>query len=200
MATYIYARVSTSQQETENQLSALRKHAPAALVFQDQISGSKRKPALLRLMSIWREGDTVYVYKLDRLSRDTLELLQVLRLAERKGVKIVPLTQSISDDPSGKLLSVILAGVSEFERNLISERTKNALAQIKESGRELGGFRRSCAVPFTETEESFIEARIGEMSWAEIQRQFQKEFTKTYANRDYIRVKYLRFKKYKSKL
>ena len=150
MKTAIYARVSTSDQTCELQLQELREYVtrrgwnPAAEYVDIGFSGAKAsRPALDSLMgaAARRQFDTILVYKLDRFGRSVLHLSQQLAALERFGVRFVAITQGIDTDasnPASKLLTTILSGVAEFERELIRERTSSGLRRAKASGKVLG--------------------------------------------------------------
>jgi putative DNA-invertase from lambdoid prophage Rac len=150
MKTAIYARVSTSDQDCELQLRELREYVerrgwePALEYVDTGVSGAKAsRPALDSLMAAAARHafDTVLTYKIDRFGRSVLHLAQQLAALERFGVRFMAVTQGIDTDasnPSSRLLLTILAGVAEFERELIRERTSSGLRRAKASGKVLG--------------------------------------------------------------
>jgi DNA invertase Pin-like site-specific DNA recombinase len=117
---------------------------PAVEFIDTGISGAKAsRPALDKLMAAAarREFDTILVYKLDRFGRSVLHLSQQLAALERYGVRFMAVTQGIDTDasnPASKLLTTILSGVAEFERELIRERTASGLRRAKANGKVLG--------------------------------------------------------------
>jgi DNA invertase Pin-like site-specific DNA recombinase len=147
----LYARVSTSEQETANQLEALRSFAGArgwALTeFVDHgISGAKeRRPAFDALLEAVRKRrvDVVACVKLDRLARSTHHLVTLAKEFQALGVDLVVLDQAIdTTTPSGRLLFHVLAAIAEFERDLIRDRVIAGIRRAKAHGRRLGRPRR----------------------------------------------------------
>jgi putative DNA-invertase from lambdoid prophage Rac len=145
----IYARVSTSDQNCELQLAELRQFVArhgweVAGEYIDTLSGSKAsRPALDRLMTAAqrREFDAVLVWKLDRFGRSVLHLSQQLAALASYNVRFVAVTQGLDTDqsnPCAKLMLTLLAGVAEFERELIIERTVAGIEAARKRGVQLG--------------------------------------------------------------
>lgn len=135
-----YARVSTQSQNLDLQIDALTK-AGCKKIFKEKVSGVKsEREELLKVMDQLRKGDTVIIYKLDRLARSMRHLVDLVAEIEAKGANIKSLNDAMIDTTTaqGKLVFNIFASISEFERNLISERTKAGLASAKKRGR-VGG-------------------------------------------------------------
>ena len=137
-----YARVSTRDQNLELQLDALTK-AGCERIYQEKVSGARAsRPELDELLSRLRPGDTVYIYKLDRLGRSLKHLLQVVGDLQQQGVGLVSLTDAINTTSAqGRLVFNLFASLAEFERELIRERTHAGLASARARGR-VGGRRR----------------------------------------------------------
>ena len=137
-----YARVSTRDQNLELQLDALNK-AGCEVIYQEKVSGaSTSRPELERLLTQLRTGDTVYIYKLDRLGRSLKHLLQVVGDFQQLGVGLVSLTDAINTTSAqGRLVFNLFASLAEFERELIRERTHAGLASARARGR-VGGRQR----------------------------------------------------------
>ena len=137
-----YARVSTRDQNLELQLDALHK-AGCETIFQEHASGAtKARPELDRLLASLRKGDTVYIYKLDRLGRSLKHLLDMVAELEFRGVGLVSLTDAINTTSAqGRLVFNLFASLAEFERELIRERTHAGLASARARGR-VGGRQR----------------------------------------------------------
>ena len=137
-----YARVSTRDQHLELQLDALNK-AGCETIYQEKVSGaSTSRPELERLLTQLRTGDTVYIYKLDRLGRSLKHLLQVVGDFQQLGVGLVSLTDAINTTSAqGRLVFNLFASLAEFERELIRERTHAGLAAARARGR-VGGRQR----------------------------------------------------------
>jgi DNA invertase Pin-like site-specific DNA recombinase len=137
-----YARVSTRDQNLELRLDALTR-AGCELIYQEEVSGARAsRPELDQLLSRLRQGDTVYIYKLDRLGRSLKHLLQVVGDLQQQGVGLVSLTDAINTTSAqGQLVFNLFASLAEFERELIRDRTHAGLASARARGR-LGGGRR----------------------------------------------------------
>lgn len=135
-----YARVSKDEQDTALQLDALRR-AGVERVFQEKRSGGStvRRVELARLLELVREGDAVVVYKLDRLARSLRDLLQILHTLELRGASFRSLTETIdTGTPAGRMTLHMLGAVAEFERGLISERSRAGVRAAVERGVKLG--------------------------------------------------------------
>lgn len=137
---YIYSRVSTDKQQTENQLHSLTKIYPNAEVVEETISGTKSvKPILEALLARLQAGDTLIIAALDRLGRRAGKAIQLIDDLYSKGIKVVSIREGIDySASSGRFQGQIMLAMSELERNLISERTKAALAAKKAQGVRLG--------------------------------------------------------------
>ncbi len=149
-----YARVSTQDQDLTGQLDAL-KAAGAAPIYREKISGARSdRPQLAKLMASLKAGDVVAVTKLDRLGRSTRELLDLIDRIGKAGASFRSLGDPLWDTSSaqGRLLSTLLAGIAEFERELIRERTgegrKRAMAAGVKFGRKpkLSPYQRDEAI------------------------------------------------------
>lgn len=137
-----YARVSTQEQNLSLQMDALQAYG-CERIYREKQSGKSAndRPQLQALLDAVRAGDTVVVYKLDRLGRSTKDLIELVNTLQDKGVDFVSLTEQINTNGAmGKLVFQIFAALAEFERNVISERTKAGLNAAKARGR-FGGRR-----------------------------------------------------------
>lgn len=134
-----YARVSTLEQNLDLQIDALEK-AGCKKIITDEVSGSVAdRPGLAQLKDILREGDTVVVWRLDRLGRSLKHLITLVNDFEQSKVALESLQESINTTTStGQLIFHMFGALAEFERNLIRERTKAGLASARSRGR-LGG-------------------------------------------------------------
>lgn len=134
-----YARVSTAEQKLDLQLEALKREG-CDRVFTDVASGAKMaRPGLAHLLDVAREGDVVVAWKLDRIGRSLLDLVQLMGRLESQGVGLRVLTGEVdTTTASGKLVFAIFGALAEFERSLIVERTKAGLAVAASSGRRGG--------------------------------------------------------------
>ena len=135
-----YARVSTEEQNLDRQLDSL-KEAGCEKIFQEKITGTKKeRPELDKLMEQLRSGDLIIISDLTRLSRSVKDLFSLVDQIEKKGANIKSLKESWMDTstPQGKLMFTIFAGISQFERDLISQRTLEGLAAARARGRNGG--------------------------------------------------------------
>ena len=135
-----YARCSTLDQNLDWQIDALTKEG-CDRIFQENFTGTRKdRPELLRMMDMLREGDTVIICELTRLSRSVKDLFDLVEQVEKAGANIKSLKEPWLDTttPQGRLLFTIFSGVSQFERELIRERTMEGLASARARGR-MGG-------------------------------------------------------------
>lgn len=134
-----YARISTGEQLLDLQLDAL-KDARCDRVFTDTISGAKsQRPGLAEALGYLRPGDTLIVWRLDRLGRSLSQLIALMTQLQEQGVSFRSLTEQIDTTTSGgKLIFHIFGALAEFERNLIRERTHAGLAAARARGRQGG--------------------------------------------------------------
>lgn len=137
-----YARVSTDEQSLALQQDALKK-AGCEKIFEDVTSGSRSdRPGLNTLTQVLRKGDTLVVWKLDRLGRSLKSLIDYTKQLEEQGVNFKSLTDQIdTSTPAGRFFFHVMASLAQMERELIIERTKAGLAAAKREGRT-GGRKR----------------------------------------------------------
>jgi DNA invertase Pin-like site-specific DNA recombinase len=120
-----YARVSTEDQKLEIQLQKL-KQAGCKRIFEEKVSGAHRqRPELAKMLEQLRDGDKVVVWKLDRLARSTRDLLEISDVIAQAGAGLKSLSEpwAGTTTPAGRMVLTIFAGLAEFERELIRERT-----------------------------------------------------------------------------
>ena len=142
-----YIRVSDFEQTQNLQIDAL-KAANCDVIYADHgISGSKvKRKGLTEVFDALKKGDTLIVWKLDRLGRSTIHLLLMLDELRKKGIDFVALTQGIDTTTSiGRMLFGQLAVFAEFEREQIRERTKAGMAAAKARGKHVGRPRKLTA-------------------------------------------------------
>lgn len=134
-----YARVSTDDQKLDAQTDALTA-AGAERIFAEKISGTKRqRPELGALLDQLRPGDVVVVAKYDRLARSLRDLLDLVEAIKDRGAGFRSLAEDIdTTTPAGRLVFHVFASIAQFERERISERTKEGLASARKRGR-IGG-------------------------------------------------------------
>lgn len=134
-----YARVSTDDQTLDGQTDALSA-AGAERIFADRISGATRaRPELERMLDQIRAGDVVVVAKYDRLARSLRDLLDIVDAVGARGAGFRSLAEDIdTTTPAGRLVFHVFASIAQFERERISERTREGLAAARKRGR-VGG-------------------------------------------------------------
>ena len=137
-----YARVSTQDQNLDLQIEALTT-AGCKKVFEDKISGSRaERPGLAKALEMLREGDTLVVWKLDRLGRSVKNLVDLIGELHKKGAQFKSLTDAIdTGTPSGRFFFHVMASLAEMERELTVERTRAGLEVARQLGRT-GGRKR----------------------------------------------------------
>ena len=131
-----YARVSTEDQNLDLQNDAL-KEANCDQIYEEKMSGKiKDRPALDEALNFMRKGDTLVVWKLDRLGRSLKHLIEIINNLMDNGMYFMSLQEKIdTTSTSGKLIFHIFAALAEFEREIISERTKAGLKAARARGR-----------------------------------------------------------------
>ncbi len=134
-----YARVSTTDQNTDLQLQALTA-AGCEQIFEDQVSGSSTKrPGLDKALAMVTKGDVLIVWRLDRLGRSLPHLIEVIGALGDRGAGFRSLTESIDTTTAGgRLVFHMMGALAEFERSLIQERTRAGLDAAKKRGARLG--------------------------------------------------------------
>jgi DNA invertase Pin-like site-specific DNA recombinase len=134
-----YARVSTEDQNLDGQFDSL-KAAGAERIFADKITGTARsRPELDRLIDQLRQGDVITVTKYDRLARSLRDLLEIVDAIQAQGAGFRSLAEDIdTTTPAGRLVFHVFASIAQFERERISERTREGLEAARRRGR-VGG-------------------------------------------------------------
>ena len=134
-----YARVSTTEQNLDLQTDALNR-AGCEKLFTDKAGGSRaERPGLDQALAHLRRGDTLVVWKLDRLGRSLPHLIETIRQLQERGIGFKSLTEQIDTTTSGgKLIFHVFGALAEFERDLIRERTQAGLSAARARGRKGG--------------------------------------------------------------
>jgi DNA invertase Pin-like site-specific DNA recombinase len=134
-----YARVSTDDQHLDLQRDALQQ-AGCNIVYEETASGKNtNRPELEHCRKALRAGDTLVVWRLDRLGRSLPDLVRIVAELEQDGIGFESITEKIeTSSAAGKLVFHVFAALSEFERNLIRERTQAGLAAARARGRSGG--------------------------------------------------------------
>ena len=145
-----FARVSTIEQNVTLQIDELEK-VGCGKIFRDKVSGAKtERPGLGEALDFLRKGDSLVVWRLDRLGRSLKHLLETVSMLEERGIGFRSLQESIDTTTSGgRLIFHIFGALAEFERNLIRERTMAGLRAARARGR-VGGRPRKLDAKKTE--------------------------------------------------
>ena len=139
-----YARVSTDGQNLDRQIDALKAvGVDNRVLYQEKITGTKKdRPELQRMLKELNEGDVVIITDLTRISRSTKDLLDIIEKIKNKGASIRSLKDTwldtTSNNPYNDFLLTVMSGLSQLERDLISQRTKEGLESAKARGRNGG--------------------------------------------------------------
>jgi DNA invertase Pin-like site-specific DNA recombinase len=168
---YGYARVSTDGQTLDAQIAQLE-GAGASKLFKEKVSGAKRDRVQLdKMLAALNAGDVVIVTRLDRLARSTRDLLNILGVVADKGAAFRSLGDGWADTTTahGRLMLTVLAGLAEFERELIRSRTGEGRARAKARGVKLG---RRFKLTQHQRDEAVRRRDAGEESMTEIARSY----------------------------
>jgi DNA invertase Pin-like site-specific DNA recombinase len=132
---YGYARISSIEQNPDMQLKALQR-AGCKKIFTDRRTGATTKrPSLTRCLNSLKDGDSLTVWKLDRLARSLRDLITMIEDFEQRGIHFRSLTEEINTaTPGGKLIFHIFGALAEFERGLIIERTREGMKAARARG------------------------------------------------------------------
>ena len=135
-----YARVSTLDQNLDRQEDQLKEHG-CERIYKEKITGTKLdRPELDKVLDMLRQEDIIIVSELSRLSRSVKDLFQIVEALKQKGANLKSIKEPWADTttPQGNLMFTIFAGISQFERDLISQRTKEGLESARIRGRKGG--------------------------------------------------------------
>ncbi|TDA43630.1 recombinase family protein [Burkholderia pyrrocinia] len=178
MAILGYARVSTVEQTLDLQRDALQA-AGASNIYEDKASGKTAdRPELEHCLKALRAGDTLVVWRLDRLGRNLQDLIRIVNNLEARDVKFRSAMESIdTGGPTGKLVFHMFAALAEFERELIRERTLAGLEAARARGRHGG---RPPALDAKQRKAALAMMKNRDLSVAEISRQFGVSRTTLY--------------------
>jgi putative DNA-invertase from lambdoid prophage Rac len=144
--TFLYARVSTRDQSTENQIREVEAAGFAVdkrRIISETVSGSSalaQRPGFMRLLDRLEDGDVLVVTKLDRLGRNTIDVAQTVGTLEKMGVRVHCLALGGVDltSPAGRMTMHVISAVAQFERELLIERTQAGLEVAKAKGSVFG--------------------------------------------------------------
>lgn len=139
MAKIGYARVSTRDQSLDGQIDTLTEFG-CSKIFSEKVSGRKvKRTELDKCLEYLREGDTLVIYKLDRLGRTTKQLIELSQWLDDNNIDLQIIDMNISTkDAMGKMFFTMMSAFAELEANLLSERTKKGLASARARGRKGG--------------------------------------------------------------
>ncbi|MGZ2747981.1 recombinase family protein [Burkholderia stagnalis] len=135
-----YARVSTEEQCLDLQLAALRATGCARIFTDHGVSGAaQERPGLRALLDVARPGDTLVVWRLDRLGRSLSHLILLMGDLQQRGVDFQSLNEAIDTrTPTGRFMFHMIAALAEFERALIAERTRAGMSAARQRGQRIG--------------------------------------------------------------
>lgn len=130
-----YARVPTTDQNLDRQLDALKEQG-CDTIYQEKMTGTKAdRPEFQRVLSTLREGDTLVVESFSRLSRSTKDLLEIAEKLTQMGVNLISLKEQLdTTTATGKMMLTMLSALSQFERDIIAERTKAGVLHWVDAG------------------------------------------------------------------
>lgn len=141
MMRFGYARTSTVDQNLDMQIEAIKKlEVDERNIFVDQMSGAERnRPRLQKLLSKLIAGDTLVIWKFDRLARSMTDLLDISKQLQEKGVELISITENIdTNTPMGKFTFHLMGALGQFERDLTKERINAGIANARAKGKILG--------------------------------------------------------------
>ena len=134
-----YVRVSTADQNEARQLEALKPYEVERIFLEKASAKDTHRPKLQEMLEFVREDDTVYVKDFSRLARSTKDLLNIVELLDKKGVKLISLKENIdSKTTTGRLMLTMIGAIYEFERMNLLERQKEGIAIAKLAGKYKG--------------------------------------------------------------
>jgi putative DNA-invertase from lambdoid prophage Rac len=173
---FAYARVSTADQKTANQLLEIRAagfNIEAKRAITENISGSvaaAQRPSFAKLLDRLEDGDVLVVTKLDRLGRNAMDVRTTVERLASMGVKVHCLALGGVDltSAAGKMTMAVISAVAEFERDLLLERTRSAIQRARAEGKHVG---RPCALSLKQREE-VIEALESGQSVSAVARKY----------------------------
>lgn len=139
-----YVRVSTEEQNEARQVEALQKHGVEKIYIEKRSGKNLDRPVLQELLEYIREGDTVYIHDLSRISRSLSDLLELVELLQKKKVHLVSNKESIdTTTPTGRLFLSIVGAINEFERTNLLERQREGIEIAKRQGKYKGRKQRT---------------------------------------------------------
>ena len=138
MARIGYARVSTTGQNLDMQITALE-NSNCDRIFVEKASGVKERPELQAALKYMRAGDTFIVYKFDRIGRSLKDLVNIFADLQKRDISLISLKDNIdASSNTGKFMMNVFAALAEFERSIIIERCQSGRAEAKRKGKQFG--------------------------------------------------------------
>ena len=154
-----YARVSTEQQETEAQLPELRKAGCKRIYEETMGGGTTVRPELEKCLERLEKGDTLVVWRLDRLGRSIRDLLQIVDRLDKSGINFISLKERFdTSTAAGRLVFHFFAALTQFEKELIRERTMAGLSSARARGR-MGGRKKVLTAQQTRVVKTMWDSR-----------------------------------------
>ncbi|PGT55864.1 resolvase [Priestia megaterium] len=139
MAIIGYARVSTTDQSLDIQVDKLNEYGVDKIFKEKYTGGTAERAELQKALEYLREGDTLVVYKIDRLARSTFDLQNIVTGLQERDINVVFIKENIDfASPAGKLMFTMLGAIAEFERDIIKERTAEGREKAKAKGTHMG--------------------------------------------------------------
>jgi DNA invertase Pin-like site-specific DNA recombinase len=180
-----YARVSTDDQTLDLQRDALAR-AKCRQIYEEHASGkSAARPQLDACLKALREGDTLIVWRLDRLGRSLADLIRLTNDLKSRSIELESLTENLeTGSPTGKLVFHVFAALAEFERNLIRERTLAGLKAARARGRK-GGRPKKLQAKELKTVRALL--KTGKISVQELARRFGVSRSTLYRNAEPVK-------------
>ena len=184
---FAYIRVSTKSQSYARQLELLKERVAEIEpenIFCEKQSGATidKRGELKRLLSVLREGDIVYVHSIDRLGRNLLDILNIVKILDEKKVRLISLSQNIdSFTPTGKMFIMICGMMAEIELILMKERISEGV-KIATKNNKMGRPKRILSIVETEILDDYIEGRKTVSSCMELLKISRATFLEGYKN------------------
>ncbi|WP_100408480.1 recombinase family protein [Bacillus solitudinis] len=146
MAIYGYARVSSADQNLDRQISSLN-NAGCEIIFEEKVSGvTTERPELKKLLATVKKSDMVVVHSLDRISRSTIDLLNLVDELKMKGVSLKSQNDTwldtTNDNPFSEFLLTVISGLSQYERKMIKQRQREGIEVAKKKGKYVGRVKK----------------------------------------------------------
>ena len=165
-----YVRVSTEEQNEARQVEALNKLGVQKIYIEKKSGKNLDRPVLQEMLDFIREGDTVYVHDLSRISRSLTDLLNLVELLHKKRVHLVSEKESVNTEtPTGRLFLSIVGAINEFERTNLLERQREGIEIAKREGKYKGRKPRQ----LDNVAELYAMWQSGEKSKVQITRDYQ---------------------------